>query len=132
MSTFDERARDLSGRKLAPKSAGGRGQAITLRVQTGTTVDDDTQQVTPVYATHPSSGLEELREQADLPGTSIKAGDIKFMLSPYKTDGTLCPELSTQFKVQLADGKWYTVVGVDPYRPAGLVIYTYLWLRTGG
>jgi hypothetical protein len=78
------------------------------------------------------SGVERKFSAYRINGTSVLAGDTRFMLSPMKSDGTVItlpdslPEGST---LTLADGTVKTVVAVEKTQPAGRLVYAELQLR---
>ncbi|MNE92469.1 hypothetical protein D3C80_1901980 [compost metagenome] len=51
----------------------------------------------------------------------IKAGDVKFLVSPLLLNGSDMPEPKTQDKV-LFDGDTYNVESVKPWNYAGLAV----------
>lgn len=128
MSAYDLDAKADAAEELAPISLGGSGYIITLSWETGATYITYTGKPSGSTAgPYTSSGIEISRVEQDRPGTLVKAGDIKFMLSPLQTDGSDMPEVPVRATATLG-GVDYTVTGVEPYKPAGNVVFTYLYL----
>lgn len=131
MSTYDERGLALAVRMLALKSAGGKGQAITLTKKSGGTYNPATSQVESVTTSsqytsgivseYKSSSQGGLQRQD---GSLIQSGDRSLRLSPYAVDGTpLSPGPGLDDQITLTNGQAYTITTVSMMNPAGLVIY---------
>lgn len=131
MSTYDERGLALAVRMLAPKSAGGKGQAITLTRKTGGAYNPATSQVEGTgTASQYTSGIVTEYKSASRgglqrqDGSLVQSGDRSLRLSPYAVDGTpLNPGPGLDDQITLASGQTYTITTVSMMNPAGLVIY---------
>lgn len=129
---FDLEAQADAAEELAPKPQGS-GQAVTLTWQATGTYDPSEGEITtpdPVYQS--CSGIEEQYRAFDIDGTLIRTGDTKFMLSPLTTFGAVVNLYENEagtMTMTLADGSTKTVQRVEPYRPAGALVYAYLQLR---
>lgn len=124
MTAYDVRARSTAARMLAPKSKGGKGQEVTLTQPAATSYDpatDTTTVVTPAQD-HAGSGVETKYDARSVAAGLVQAGDIKFLLSPVKLDGSEMPKPEADsWKLTKADGLW-TVKLVTPTSPAGNVV----------
>jgi len=131
VSTYDERALALAVRMLAPKSAGGKGQAITLTRKYGGAYNPATSQVEGVStASQDTSGIVSEYKSASRgglqrqDGSLVQSGDRSLRLSPYAIDGTpLNPGPGLDDQITLASGNTFTITTVSSLKPAGLVIY---------
>lgn len=131
MSTYDERGVALAVKMLAPKSAGGKGQAITLTKKSGGTYNPATSQVEGAgTASQYTSGIVSEYKSASRgglqrqDGSLIQSGDRSLRLSPYAVDGApLSPGPGLDDQITLANGQSYTITTVSMLNPAGLVIY---------
>ncbi len=136
MADYDVRAQQQAARQLAPKSRGGKGQAVVLTWLAAGAYDTNTGKVVqPAPALQTCSGLEEQYRAFQIDGTAILTGDTKFMLSPLTEAGTvvdLHDGADGKFTLTLADGTVKSVIRVEPFRPAGLLVYAYLQLRGAG
>ncbi|MGX5220234.1 hypothetical protein [Pseudomonas sp. S9] len=116
-----DRAKAQAARMLAPRSRGGKGLEMTLRHTVkgsyipGGTANPDT------VTDYQGSAFRDTYKLQDIDGSLIKAGDVKFLVSPVLLDETDTPEPVTQDKV-IFDGDTYTVVGVVPWNYAGLAV----------
>ncbi len=131
MSTYDERGLALAVRMLALKSAGGKGQAITLTRKTGGTYNPATSEVESAStASQYCSGIVtdyKATSRAGMQrqdGSLIQSGDRALRLSPKTVTGeALDPGPGLNDQVTLADGRAYTITSVSMLNPAGIVIY---------
>ncbi|MBI5940661.1 MAG: hypothetical protein HY859_09565 [Caulobacterales bacterium] len=127
---YDDRAQALAARKLAPKSAGGKGQAVTISATAASTYNPTTGRATAgAPSTQACSGIEEAYRASLIDGALIKTGDKRFMLSPLKTDGTAITLPEAGHTLTYADGTAWVIMAVEPFKPAGLLVYAYLQLR---
>lgn len=133
MSTIYDRGRNLAIRQLAPISQDGKGQTATLTYQPAGEYDPSTGGVsTPDPVVQTISGVEKAIKVDRVNGSTILAGDSEFVMSPVTTAGAdvqLPDDLPEQARLELADGTVKAVVGLDPKRPAGLLISATLQLR---
>lgn len=131
MAAYDERARDQAARNLKPKSAGGKGQKVTLTRRSTGVYNPATGAVAITDSTQSGSGIELLYRDQDIDGTLIAAGDTKFMLSPLTTSGrTLAtPEVGDTITI---GGAVRPIKAVEAFAPAGLVIFINLQVGGGG
>lgn len=132
MADYDARFLATAGRLLAPKSKGGKGQVVTLhQPATDGVFDPATDTTTPGTdeADHEGSGVEENYSAFSVAGGVVAAGDVKFLLSALKVDGTLMPKPEADRDTLIrADGEW-AIKKVDPLMPAGMAIMFTLQLR---
>lgn len=135
MSTYDQRARAQAIRQLAPIAKGGRGRAVTIKTPgapgTYNPMTDTTSGGSPP-ANYETSGVETKYKAESIDGTVIQHGDVLFLLSPVKLDGSDLPTpVADSDTLTTADGTWL-VKHVETIRPSGLVVMHKLQLRTGG
>lgn len=132
MVAYDVRARNTAVRMLKPKSQGGKGQEVTVEIVSGGTFDPATDTTTgETTTTETGSGVEEAYSAQSIDGTTILSGDVKFLLSPLKTDGTaLTAPVADRSTLTKDDGAWI-VKKVDRIAPAGTVVMYILQLRKG-
>lgn len=121
MADIYDRSKALAIRMLAPRSKGGKGAPLTLSRTVKGPRNPDTGASTDVTTSYSGSGLRESYQQADIDGTNIKVGDVKFIVSPSQLGGTDMPQAAPQDKVTF-DGKVYTVIQVNPWNYAGLAV----------
>lgn len=130
MASQDERARAQAARTLAPKPK-GKGQAVTLRQPAVTQYDpatDTTVEISPAQD-HDGSGIETKYDMRSIAAGLVAAGDVKFLLSPLKINGSDMPRpVSDSWTLTKADGTW-TIKLVTPTSPAGLDVMFELQLR---
>lgn len=131
MSTYDQRAQAQAARMLAPKPK-GKGQPVTITVPgAGGTFDpatDTTSGASPPV-THDGSGVQTAYDARSIDGKVIQSGDVKFLLSPLKIDGTAMPRpVADLHTLTKADGSW-AIKAVDSVSPAGLDALFKLQLR---
>jgi hypothetical protein len=134
MIAYDVRAQRQAARDLAPKSKGGKGQAVTLNYQGPGAYDTATgAMVQPIPAAQDSSGVELAYEAHRIDGTNILTGDTKFMLSPLTIQGVgvvlAGANDAGETTLTMADGVPRRVISIEPFKPAGLLVYAYLQLR---
>lgn len=133
MAEYDIEAQADAAEELAPKSKGGSGQEVTLIWQASATYDPKTgSNSAPAPETQDCSGIEEQYRSFDIDGTKIKAGDVRFMLSPLTSAGEVVDLHEGEkgvLTLKEASGVSKTVVRSEPYRPAGALVYAYLQLR---
>lgn len=81
---------------------------------------------------HVGSGIEEFYSAQSVDGDKIQQGDIRFMLSPLKADGSPMPlPIAEAWTATKSDGEWL-IKKVDRVAPAGVVAYFVLQLRRMG
>lgn len=131
MTAYDVRARSQAGRMLAPVAQGGKGQVVTLSRVTAGVYNPATGVVEgggPSSQT--CSGVEESYSAFSISSGLVLAGDKKFLLSPFKSDGTpISPPIPDVDTLTYADGAAWTVKKSDPLSPAGTVVMYTLQLR---
>ncbi len=133
---YDLEAQADAGLELAPIAEGGSGQVVTLHQPAGDgTFDpatDTTTGATP-SANHTGSGVEEHYSGFSVASGVVAAGDVKFLLSPFKADGSLMPKpVADSWTLTYADGTRWTIKKVDAIRPAGNTALFILQLRGAG
>lgn len=121
MADIYDRGRVLAVRMLAPRAKGGKGAELTITRTVKGPRNPDTGATSDVVTTYPGSGLRETYQQKDIDGSNIKAGDVKFIVSPVQLDGTDMPQPMTVDKI-LFGGKVYGVVQVNPWDYVGLAV----------
>lgn len=127
---YDDRAQATAARVLAPKSAGGKGQQVTLEVTDQGAYDPTTGATgTGSITRQTGSGIEEHFRSTQIDGALIMVGDVKFMLSPLTTAGALITTAVVDALVEYPDGRKWRVKGAEPFAPAGTLVYTTLHLR---
>ncbi|MFZ5669124.1 MAG: hypothetical protein ACOY4K_06495 [Pseudomonadota bacterium] len=127
---YDDRAQAQAAAKLAPKSAGGKGQPVTISATAASTYDPATGRATAAApSTQACSGLEEEYRAHQIDGSLIRVGDKRFMLSPRKTDGNAITLPEVGQTLTYGDGTVWRIEAVEPFQPAGLLVYAYLRLR---
>jgi len=136
MAEYDARFLALAGRLLAPKSRGGKGQEVTLKAPPfAGTFDPETETTTGATpgATHISSGVEDKFSAFSVASGVVAAGDVKFLLSPLKADGSPMPKpVADAWTLTYADGSAWTIKKVDRIAPAGVAVMYELQLRGTG
>jgi hypothetical protein len=65
----------------------------------------------------------------DIDGTIIKRGDVRLIVAPKQSDGTDMPIPAADTDTMLFDGTTYSVVGVDPLKPADESVLYYVQAR---
>lgn len=129
MADIYDRAKSQAARVLAPRSAGGKGLELTLRRTVAGEYDPVTGATTPdVVTNYDGSGLRENYRTQDVDGSLIKAGDVRFMVSPVLINGNDTPEPLTTDLI-IFDGDTYTVQAVEPGDYAGLACFFYAQAR---
>lgn len=135
MNAYDERARAQAIRNLAPIAKGGKGQVVTINTPGAPGTHDpmtDTTSGGSPPASHETSGVETKYKADSIDGTVIQRGDVLFLLSPVKLDGSDLPTpVADSDTLTTADGEWL-VKHVETIRPAGLAAMHKLQLRKGG
>lgn len=126
MVAYDLDFRLTAAEMLKPIAQGGFGQEVTLTApETEGTYDpatDTTSGATP-GATHDGSGVEEKYSTLSRATGAVEAGDVKFLLSALKTDGSVMPQpVADSWTLTRDDGVW-TIKRVDPISPAGTDVY---------
>ena len=87
---YDTRARNTAAAKLAPISAGGSGQAVTISGAAGGIYNPATGKTAGgSLDVQAGSGIEDLYTAREIDGALVRAGDRRFMLSPKTTDGAV-------------------------------------------
>lgn len=129
MADIYDRAKAQAARVLAPRSAGGKGLELTLRRTVAGEYDPETG-ITPdpMDVDYDGSGLRENYRTQDVDGSLIKAGDVRFMVSPVLINGSDTPEPLTTDLI-IFDGDTYTVQAVEPGDYAGLACFFYAQAR---
>ena len=130
--TYDDRAKALAARMLAPTSRGGKGLEVTLHQPgSGGTFDpatDTTSGATPPQD-HVTSGVEDKNSTFSIGTGVVAAGDVKLLLSPVKLDGSDTPEpIADSWTLTMA-GKPWTIKQVGRTQPAGMPVLFELQLR---
>jgi hypothetical protein len=139
MLAYDLRSRATAARMLAPIASGGKGQVVTLHQPATDGVFDpatDTTSGGSPPTDHTGSGVEEAYSAYSLAQGLVLAGDVKFLLSPLKADGTPMPQAVadswTITKGLNPDGspKVWAIKRVEPLSPAGTPVLFELQLRS--
>ena len=126
---YDARAQAVAAKKLALKSAGGKGQAIVLTTTGTGTYDPTTRKVTAGSSVvQNGSGIEVAYKAYEINGTTVRAGDRKCMLSPFKQDGSVLTMPSVGDTATVGGVDW-RIEDVELVSPAGTPVYAYLQLR---
>ena len=127
---YDTRARNTAAAKLAPISAGGSGQAVTISGAAGGTYNPATGKTTGgSLDVQAGSGIEDTYSSRETDGALVKAGDRRFMLSPKTTDGAVLTMPEPGATLTYESGAAWRIMAVEPYAPAGQAIYAMLHLR---
>lgn len=118
---------------LAPVSRGGKGQVVTLH-QPGTDGGFDPMTETAIAPTpptdHTGSGVEgEAYSAFSISSGLVSAGDVRFLLSPMKADGTPMPTPVADEWTLTLGGVVHTIKAVDTTKPAGVPVMYELRLR---
>lgn len=132
MADYDLEARADAVAELAPIAQGGSGQTVTLHQPVTDGVYDpatDTVTGASLADDHEGSGVELQYDARSIDGTVILAGDVKFVLSPEKTDGTLMPQPVADVDTLVYGGKTWTIKRVNTLSPAGNIVLFELQLR---
>jgi hypothetical protein len=129
---YDLEDRAGAAEDLAPIAQGGAGEVVTITTPgTGGTYDPATDTTSGVTGptTQTSSGIEEAYSAFSQAQGLVQAGDVRFMMSPLRTDGTpVVTPVADRDTLTKADGVW-AIKKVDPLQPAGTPILFYLQLR---
>jgi hypothetical protein len=132
MADYDLEARDDAILELGLIADGGSGQVAVLnQPATAGTFDPATDTTTggSPPQTHTGSGVELAYRSQSIDGKLILIGDIRFLLSPVKDDGTDMPEPVADSWTLTLGARTLTIKRVDPLRPAGRVVMYELQLR---
>jgi hypothetical protein len=130
VTAYDQRAQAMAARVLAIKSAGGKGQQVTLDVTDQGAYDPTTGATgTGSITRQTGSGIEEHFRASQIDGSLIMVGDVRFMLSPLTTDGAVITTAVVDALLEYPDGRKWRVKGAEPFSPAGTLVYTMLHLR---
>lgn len=121
MADIYDRARATAIRMLAPRSAGGKGLEMTLTRTVAGEYDPAIGGSSSTTTDYTGSAFRDTYENKDVDGTLIKAGDVKFLVSPALLDGSAMPTPTTTDTI-LFDGQRFTVASVKPWNYAGLDI----------
>lgn len=127
--SYDLEAQSNAASALGLVASGGNGMAVTLRRLTGSTRDNTTLVTTPTYAADViASGVQEAYRAFEIDGARIKAGDIKFLLSPLDRTGAVIVQPTPGSRVVIGSATW-RVETVETLSPAGNPILHTLQLR---
>ena len=127
---YDLRAARRAALSLAPVSAGGKGQLVTITSASGGSYNVATGvRSNQAAATQTGSGVEELYSTREVDGAEVLLSDRKFMLSPFAEDGTALTMPSPGDTLAYESGKVWRIVSVEVLAPAGLPIYATLQIR---
>lgn len=130
MASYDQRARATAARMLATKSAGGKGQTVTIALTTTGAYSTSTGAMAAGSTTSQTcSGVEDYYRAGQIDGALIKVGDVKFLLSPLTTSGEAVTVGVAGAVVTYAGGEKWSVIAAEPVSPAGTLVYTMLHLR---
>jgi hypothetical protein len=109
----------------------GEFQPVTITEPAVTQYDpatDTTVVVTPAVE-HGGSGVELKYDAQSVAAGLVAAGDVRFLLSPLKTNGQPMPRpVADSWTLTKADGVW-TIKRVTPTSPAGVDVLLEVQLR---
>lgn len=131
MPDYDARFVAMAGRMLAPKPR-GKGQPATLHqpARDGSfDAETDTMTGAAPAQDHEGSGVEDRYSAFALTTGAIEAGDVRFLLSPLKADGSPMPEPVADAWSITQGGKRWTIKRVERIAPAGVAVLFDLTLR---
>lgn len=127
---YDTRARTKAAAKLAPIALGGSGQAVTLTAASGGGYSPATgKRAGQSTAAQTGSGIEDSYSAREIDGSTVLAGDKRFMLSALASDGTALTMPAPGDLLEYGTGARWRIMAAEPYAPAGLAIYAMLHLR---
>ena len=110
-------------RLSADRMIEAKGQAVTLTARAGGAYNTATGSASITTTTQTGKGvILPLGGYRKIDGTMIVAGDETLLLSGLDSDGVALTEPSVDDTVTDANGDAYTLVRIDPLRPAGLAI----------
>lgn len=121
MADIYDRAKASATKMLAPRSKGGKGLELSLIRVTAGEYDPEVGGGSETVEQFEGSGFRESYRLQDVDGSLIKQGDIRILISPVLLDGVDTPKPVSQDKV-VFDGETYTVLHVDPWDYAGIVV----------
>jgi len=131
MPDYDARFLAMASRMLAPKPR-GKGQTVTVH-QPATDGSFDPATDTVIAPTppvdHTGSGVEDRYSAFALTTGAVEAGDVRFLLSPLKADGSPMPEPVADAWSITQGGKRWTIKRVERIAPAGVAVLYDLTLR---
>lgn len=121
MADIYDRARATAIRMLAPRSKGSKGLEMTLTRTVAGEYDPEAGGATSTITDYLGSAFRDTYSNSDIDGTLIKAGDVKFLVSPALLDGSPMPTPATTDTI-LFDSQRFTVESVKPWNYAGVDI----------
>lgn len=83
----------------------------------------------PTVTTYTGTAFRENYSLKDIDGTLVKRGDVRFLVSPFQTDGTDMPQPATDTDVITFASTAYQVIGVDPFNFSGEAVAFYVQAR---
>ncbi len=130
MANYDVRFLTTAGRLLGPKSKGGKGQVVTITAPGEDVFDpatDTSMPGAPIVQT--GSGVEDVYSAHSIAGGLVLVGDVQFLLSPLKADGSpITQPVADRHILTKLDGPW-AIKHVDTVAPAGMPVLFKLQLR---
>lgn len=121
MADIYDRAKASAARMLAPRSAGGKGLALTLGKKVTGAYDPATGSSTSTTTSYSGSGFRSEYELKDVDGILIKQGDVEILVSPLQVSGGDMPAPAAGDTITF-DGVTYSVMSVQPWNFAGLAV----------
>jgi hypothetical protein len=130
--SYDLDAMADAGAALAPISAGGFGQVVTLTHESSPVRSADTGDITSTPTTQTGSGVSDFYKPIEIDGARIQGTDLKFYLSPLNAAGLPLTPPSMGDTLTDANGKIWRIMNPQAFAPAGTVVFTILQLRGTG
>ena len=121
MADIYDRAKATATRMLAPRSKGGKGAELTLTRKVSGSYDPVTGKPSVSISVYAGSGFRDTFELKNIDGTLIRRGDVKLLVSPVQLTGEDMPR-PTETDTIIFDGTTYTVVSVEPWDYAGVLV----------
>ncbi len=129
---FDVEARRDAWEDLRPIAQGGNGVAVTIsRKSAGTATRDPTTGVRTVVppANDNGCGMLESYRAHMTPSSRVLSTDKRLWLAALDVTGATPLAQPLPGDVVTIGSVTYQVVEVEPYEPAGMWVWAYVWLR---
>lgn len=120
MTDIYDRAAATMQRTLQPRPT-GKGAPITLTKAEPGAYNPDTGTAAPVLTTFEGFAFRRTYSTRDIDGTLIRSGDVKFLVSPLQTNGSVLP-LPAAPDTLTFEGAVYSVVACWPMDYAGKLV----------